>query len=108
MKFCQKCGKEIMDEAVICPGCGCKIAGSDNSIILSNGLNMAILVFLIITCVFLGIWIIPLAWCLPITVIIYNKLKNDEPISTALKVCTLLFVSLIAGILLFLRSEKRA
>ena len=25
MKFCQKCGKEIMDEAVICPGCGCSI-----------------------------------------------------------------------------------
>lgn len=23
MKFCQKCGKEIMDEAVICPNCGC-------------------------------------------------------------------------------------
>lgn len=23
MKFCQKCGKEIMDEAVVCPGCGC-------------------------------------------------------------------------------------
>lgn len=21
--FCQKCGKEIMDEAVICPHCGC-------------------------------------------------------------------------------------
>ncbi len=25
MKFCQKCGKEIMDEAVVCPGCGCSI-----------------------------------------------------------------------------------
>lgn len=25
MKFCQKCGKEIMDEAVICPGCGCAV-----------------------------------------------------------------------------------
>lgn len=25
MKFCSKCGKEIMDEAVICPGCGCAI-----------------------------------------------------------------------------------
>ncbi|MBE6713329.1 MAG: zinc ribbon domain-containing protein [Ruminococcaceae bacterium] len=24
MKFCEKCGKEIMDEAVVCPGCGCK------------------------------------------------------------------------------------
>jgi hypothetical protein len=21
--FCEKCGKEIMDEAVICPNCGC-------------------------------------------------------------------------------------
>ena len=25
MKFCQHCGKEIMDEAVICPGCGCAV-----------------------------------------------------------------------------------
>lgn len=23
MKYCSKCGKEIFDEAVICPGCGC-------------------------------------------------------------------------------------
>lgn len=23
MKFCTKCGKELMDEAVICPNCGC-------------------------------------------------------------------------------------
>ena len=27
MAFCSKCGKEIMDEAVICPGCGCPVAG---------------------------------------------------------------------------------
>ena len=25
MKFCQHCGKEILDEAVICPGCGCSV-----------------------------------------------------------------------------------
>lgn len=25
MKYCSKCGKELMDEAVICVGCGCKI-----------------------------------------------------------------------------------
>lgn len=25
MKFCSKCGKEIMDEAVICPNCGCSV-----------------------------------------------------------------------------------
>ena len=23
MKYCQKCGKQLMDAAVICPGCGC-------------------------------------------------------------------------------------
>ena len=23
MKYCSKCGKELVDEAVICPGCGC-------------------------------------------------------------------------------------
>lgn len=25
MKFCSKCRKEIMDEAVICPNCGCAV-----------------------------------------------------------------------------------
>ena len=25
MKFCSKCGKELVDEAVICPGCGCAV-----------------------------------------------------------------------------------
>ena len=25
MKFCSKCGKELLDEAVICPGCGCEV-----------------------------------------------------------------------------------
>ena len=23
MKHCAKCGKELFDEAVVCPGCGC-------------------------------------------------------------------------------------
>lgn len=28
MKFCAKCGKEINDEAVVCPGCGCMQNGT--------------------------------------------------------------------------------
>ena len=31
MKFCQHCGKEIMDEAVICPGCGCSVQTTNNT-----------------------------------------------------------------------------
>lgn len=28
MKFCSKCGKEIMDETVVCPGCGCAVGNT--------------------------------------------------------------------------------
>lgn len=28
MKYCQKCGKELFDEAIICPGCGCPATSS--------------------------------------------------------------------------------
>ena len=31
MKFCSKCGKEIMDEAVVCIHCGCQVAPTDTS-----------------------------------------------------------------------------
>ena len=31
MKFCQHCGKEIMDEAVVCPGCGCSVQNANNN-----------------------------------------------------------------------------
>lgn len=28
MKYCTHCGKELMDEAVICVGCGCAVSGA--------------------------------------------------------------------------------
>lgn len=28
--FCSKCGKEIMNEAVVCPNCGCAVNGALN------------------------------------------------------------------------------
>lgn len=31
MKFCTKCGKEIFDEAVICPHCGCAVDTVQNN-----------------------------------------------------------------------------
>ncbi len=29
MKYCTHCGKELLDEAVICVGCGCAVAGQN-------------------------------------------------------------------------------
>ena len=28
MKFCSKCGKELCEEAVVCPNCGCAVANT--------------------------------------------------------------------------------
>ena len=42
-----------------------------------------------------------LAWCIPMTIHFARKLKNGESVGTAFKVCTLLFVNIIAGILMF-------
>ena len=31
MKFCSKCGKEILDEAIVCPNCGCAVVNIQNT-----------------------------------------------------------------------------
>ncbi len=106
MKFCSKCGKEIVDEAVVCPNCGCAVASADApGAAGSDGLGIAAKIFLIIGCVYIGWAIINLAWFLHITISICGKMKRGEPVGTGLKVCALLFVSLIAGILLLCRED---
>ena len=107
MKFCQKCGREIMDEAIICPGCGCAISAEKKGKGGNDGLAVASKIFLILGCVAQGWLLLPLAWCLPITISVCNKMKDNEPIGTGLKVCSLLFVSLIGGILLLCRSDDK-
>ena len=42
-----------------------------------------------------------LAWIIPMTVHYFKATKRNQAVGTAFKVCTLLFVNLIAGILLF-------
>ena len=32
MKYCEKCGKELFDEAVLCMGCGCPVAGASRMV----------------------------------------------------------------------------
>lgn len=44
------------------------------------------------------LYVIPLAWCLPMTIIYFRKCSNGEKVGTGFKVCTLLFVNLFSGI----------
>ena len=108
MKFCQKCGKQIMDEAVICPGCGCSIVQEKKIENGGNdGLAIAAKIFLILGCIAQGWLLLPLAWCLPITISACGRMKRGEPVGVGLKVCSLLFVNTIGGILLLCRSDDR-
>lgn len=70
-------------------------------------LKTVIKVFLIIGCVVGGIcgFLIPLAWCIPMTVHTFRKLNTGQPVSLAMKICTLLFVSIVSGVCLLCLKE---
>ena len=118
--FCKKCGTQLGEGASFCPNCGTQVAetaamqqpvqttapvaskGSD-------GLGTAAKIFMILSCVSFGISIIgliALAWAIPMTISVSKKIQNGEPIGVGLKICTLFFVSTLAGILLLCRKEQ--
>lgn len=99
IKYCAHCGNQLLDEAVVCPKCGCATgykAASQNQKILFT----IIKIFMIIGCVAVGSTIIGLAWTIPMTVSVFRCLDNRERIGIGFKVCTLLFCNLVAGIIL--------
>lgn len=115
MKYCQYCGAEVSDDAIYCSKCGAKIgpqnhesnnytvasANSSNSEKKSDSICGTIaFVFMVLTCVAFGFAIIPLAWMIPMTVSYYNHLQKREPVSVGFKVCILIFVNIISGVLL--------
>jgi len=103
MKYCSRCGAQVEDDAVVCVHCGCKI--EDSPVVISNnsGLDVVIKVFMIIGTVLRGLFIVPLAWCIPIAISVFDSMKNRTPISVGMKVCVLLLVNFVAGICLLFR-----
>ena len=110
--FCSKCGKEVGSDDLFCSKCGASLqpqttqVQSVNVVVgekkeeNNNGLQLVAKIFMILSCVFTGFWIIPLAWTIPMTVVYHNKVKNNEKVGMGFKICTLLFVNTIAGILM--------
>lgn len=99
--YCPTCGSVVNDNAVICVNCGCSI---EPTAIARNPkddtLATVIKIFMILGCIAEGWAIIPLAWCIPITVSVFKSLNTGRPVGTGMKICTLIFVSLVAGICL--------
>ena len=135
MKFCMHCGAEINEDAIVCVKCGRAVESKPKNSNNNNGLLTAAKVFMIIGCVayptigliyglllltvtiatapmiigaivFIICFCIPLSWTIPLTVTVNKKIRNREPIGVGIKICTLLFVNMVAGILLLCHNEE--
>jgi len=108
MKYCTHCGNEIHDEAVVCVKCGCAVEGANATQKSETNDTLAIIIkiFMVLGCVAYGWTLIPLIWCIPLTIKVFKCLNEGTPISTGVKVCSLLFVNLIAGICMLCMNDK--
>ena len=112
MKYCSHCGSQLVDDAVVCTNCGC---AAENVPVKEekeekNTLRMIAKIFMLLGCIGSAfLYLIPLCWTIPMTVYYWKAVKNNTPVSTAFKVCSLIFVNLVAGILMLCdHNEKQA
>lgn len=70
-------------------------------------LRLLAFIFNLVSTISIGWTIIPLAWMIPMTVISYGIYKGTKDNTTAFGVCTLIFVSLVSGILLLVSKKDR-
>ena len=108
MKYCVYCGAEIHEEAVICVRCGRSVVPIVSQTVAKqqdDTLNIIVKVFLILGCVAQGWLLLPLAWCLPITISVFRSFRDGKPVGTGMKICALLLVNVIAGICLLCMND---
>lgn len=118
MKYCTKCGTELRDNDAFCPKCGAKVDYAEPKVEVEpvytetkskkrdSTLMTVAFAFNVIACVTCAFALIPLAWMIPMTMSLNDKIKNNEPISVGFKVCNLIFASLISGIFLLVGDEN--
>lgn len=107
MRYCSHCGAELGDNDIFCGKCGAQVdyANPSNEVLATasreltpTGLQTAAKVFMILSTIFMGFFIIPLIWCIPMTFSYCNKIKRGEKVGTGFAICALLFVNVLAGI----------
>ena len=107
MKYCQHCGAQIADEAAFCVNCGNAVgtqqAQQTQQAVQSESstLRTVAKIFMVLGCISTAwFFLIPLCWTVPMTVHYWRAVADNRPVGTGFKVCSLLFVNLIAGILM--------
>ncbi|MDY5441189.1 MAG: zinc ribbon domain-containing protein [Candidatus Enteromonas sp.] len=136
MKFCPNCGHRLDGESRFCPNCGNEIqphlaAYSANPeatpIAHNNGLVLAAKIFFLLAIAFQAVVFVdsffhtdsptyvveiissalPFAWQIPMLVHYWKTVNKGEDVGTPFKVCTLIFASLVSGILMLVDKPKR-
>lgn len=107
MQYCPKCGVEVPQGAAYCPSCGTNLYEHNQPLPpsgelsgASQALRAVAFGLMVLSTVVLGFAIIPLAWCLPMTIYYYGVLRDNKKVSMGFKICTLIFVNPISGILM--------
>ena len=115
MKYCAKCGASCQDDARFCEKCGHEFEKPIQGEVVDNKkkssspttnevLSVIALVLMIISTVLMGFALIPLLWCIPMT-LHYNKLREKKQKPTlGFAICSLIFVSVFAGIIMIVQS----
>ncbi|MBR5773779.1 MAG: hypothetical protein IKY44_02890 [Clostridia bacterium] len=106
MKYCEKCGNSACDEAAICVKCGNSFPSAAAEA-TNSALASIIKVFMVLGCISTGLLIIPLLWSIPLTISVFRSLRKGKPIGSFVKICSLLFVNLIAGICMFFVNDNK-
>ncbi len=106
MKYCSHCGSELMDEAYVCPHCGClteaQVKASDDKSVLRT----VVKVFMLLSCVTAAFaFLLPLCWVLPMTIHYWKCAENNINVGMGFKICTLIFVNVIAGVLMLVEND---
>ncbi len=90
-----------MDQVPSAPQAPTQAPTNDND----QTLKLVAFIFNIVSLVSAGWLIIPLAWMIPMTVISYGIYKGTKKNTTTFGVCTLIFVSMVSGVLLLIAKK---
>ena len=113
MNFCIKCGTQLHTPSAPCPGCGFTPPVTVTAVppVQHSALSIVAMVFMIVStahCAVSLYSLVCLAWCLPMTITYCTRIKNNQPVSIGFKVCSLIFVNTVAGILMLCDQSQQA
>lgn len=110
--FCTHCGAKMPISFPICTNCGKSLKGESNSDYDFTSTKPDLKVFRIITFVLMILstiayasLIVPLIWCIPMTVAYWDMIQKNKKPSMTFKICTLIFVGIIPGILMLCEDQ---